>query len=527
MTYTTNKYQFIQVVYLSICLIAFLVSLVATYNYDINNSIKLYVDLFVTNSIAKFIWTLSLGFFISLSTVFALTFLLRKDTIVLWYVALFLFITIGYFVALLPYYFQNSISYFIFYSLNNGAILGTTLCGIRIIQDLTESTDTTKFNSFSLKATIGYLCCLIGYFMQDKSLYLSLHFAFLAICLILVFDCYLMLKVAVKKKKIGGQFIKNIAVLSFVSFCQAFPITSQSYELIFNIKLINNFILPFAIAAFCASIFSLKIRRNKDNEERIDTLMQEKQAILEAQNEILATQVAEKTAELKALNATKDRLFSIIGHDLRSPVASLKGVLLLLDNQQLSREEFDEILEHLQKNVDNVHTTLENLLQWSLSQMKEMKPYLKSFEMNDVLEQTVELFRNIAKQKQIDLQINITKNLIVFADENHIRAIIRNLINNALKFTPNNGRVFISNKFKNNYVVLQITDTGVGITTDEMELIFTNPKLKQGTSGEKGTGLGLILCQDLIKQNAGEISVRSELQKGTTFEILIPQKAEY
>jgi two-component system, sensor histidine kinase and response regulator len=170
---------------------------------------------------------------------------------------------------------------------------------------------------------------------------------------------------------------------------------------------------------------------------------------------------------------------------------------------------------------------LENLLQWSLSQMKSMKPSLKSFDVNDIVEQTVELFKDVAKQKQIDLQTNISGNLMVFADENHIRAVVRNLINNALKFTPKNGQVSINSKFKNNYVVLQITDTGIGINTDEIALIFTNPKLKQGTLGEKGTGLGLILCQDLIKQNFGEINVRSELQTGTTFEVLIPQKAEY
>jgi signal transduction histidine kinase len=527
MIHTTNKYQPVPIIYLSICLIALLVSLATAFNYEINNPIKELVGLFIPSSIAKFIWTFSLGFFISLTTVFALTFLIRKNVDILWYVALFLLVAMGYLVALLPYYFENPIFYFIFYSLNNGAILGTTLCGIRIVQDVTESTDAAKFNSFSLKATLGYLCCLVGYFTQNQYLYLLLYSTFCLICLILVFDCYLILKVAVKQKKLGNYFILNTAILSCISFCQAFPVTSQNYELVFNIRLISTIALPFAIAAFCASIFSLKIKRNKDNEDTIDTLMREKQAILEAQNETLALQVAEQISELKDLNSTKDRLFSIIGHDLRSPIASLKGVLLLLDNQQLSREEFDELLQHLHKNVDNVHGTLENLLQWSLSQMKGMKPSLKSFEVNDIVEQTVELFRNVAAQKHIDLQSNISEHLKVFADENHVRAVIRNLLNNALKFTPQNGKIAISGEFKDSYVRLQITDSGIGINTDEIQTIFTNPKLKQGTSGEKGTGLGLILCKDLIKQNYGEISVKSELQKGTTFEILIPQKAEY
>ena len=202
-------------------------------------------------------------------------------------------------------------------------------------------------------------------------------------------------------------------------------------------------------------------------------------------------------------------------------------MLLLLDNQQLSREEFNDLLLHLQKNVDNVHGMLENLLQWSLSQMKGMKPNLKVFEMNDVIEQTIELFKEVAKQKNIELRTNILENLTVFADENHVQAVIRNLLNNALKFTPKDGNVSVSGKSKNNFVELQIINSGIGISTDELQTIFSNPKLKQGTAGENGTGLGLILCKDLIKQNSGEISVKSDFMKNTTFEVLIPKKAEF
>ena len=483
--------------------------------------------MFVQSILIKTIWIIAFGFFICFSSVCAFTYLFfKKNQVIIWYLCIALFSSLAYGAALLPYYFKGSTINFLFFSLNNIAHIGVIICGIKIIQDVTGYRNDAQFHRNTLIATIGLFSCNLSYFLE-KNEGLFLYTIFIFTCLYLVFDCYIMLKRAVEEKKLEQNFIYIIYILAIISFSQIFPVTNDNLTLVFNLKLINNIFMPFAIAIFLALVFAKNMNNYYQRQEKIDFLTLEKQAILESQNENLATQVAFQTLELKTLNATKDRLFSIIGHDLRSPIASLKGILLLIDNQQLSREEFDELLQHLQRNVDNVHGMLENLLQWSMSQMKEMKPSLKAFEINDVIEQTIELFKDVAKQKKIDLQTDINENMIVFADENHIRVVVRNLLNNALKFTPENGRVLIKGKVKNNFFELKITDTGIGINTEEMQVIFSSPKLKQGTTGEKGTGLGLILCRDLIKQNSGKISVKSEILKGTTFEILIPQKAEF
>jgi signal transduction histidine kinase len=525
---TPKKYNHIQLIYLAICLVVFFVLLTKTQHSTAKRPFDDFVTLYLKSAFTKAIWTFTLGFFISLSTVFALTYLfLRNNKIILWYMALGLSLSMGYIAALLPYYFGGPSINFTFYCLNNASHLCVIICGIKVIQNVTFDNDKTRFHKATLIATIGFLFCNLAYFIENSDYFLLLFCIYWVCCIVLLSECFTMIIKAFRQKILDINFIYVIVILGFISFSQAFPITEKNTEFVHILRLTENIMMPFAIAVFLALVVSKSMKDYNQKNARIEDLIVEKKSILETQNENLAIQVAEQTSELKALISTKDRLFSIIGHDLRSPIASLKGVLLLLDNQQLSREEFNELIQYLHKNVDNVHAMLENLLQWSLSQMKSIKPTLKSFDVNDIIEQTVELFKDVAKQKQIDLQMNISGNLMVFADENHIRAVIRNLINNALKFTPNNGQVSISGKFKNNYVVLQITDTGIGIKTDEMQLIFTNPKLKQGTLGEKGTGLGLILCQDLIKQNFGEINVRSESLKGTTFEVLIPQKAEY
>jgi signal transduction histidine kinase len=525
---TPKKHNFIQIIYLAICLAVFLFLLTKAQHSTVKRPFDDFITLYLKSAFTKATWTFTLGFFIDLSTVFAMTYLfVRNNKIILWYMALGLCLSLGYIAALLPYYFEGPAINFTCYSFNNASHLCVILCGIRVVQDVTFDTDETKFYKATLVATIGFLFCNFAYFIENKNYFLLLFLIYWACCITLLLKCFLMIVKGFRQKILDVNFIYSMIILGFISFFQAFPVTEGNVELVHLLRLIENIMMPFAIAIFLALVFSKSMKDYSQKNARIEALIVEKKSILETQNEYLAIQIAEQTSELKALISTKDRLFSIIGHDLRSPIASLKGVLLLLDNQQLSREEFDELIQYLHKNVDNVHAMLENLLQWSLSQMKSMKPSLKSFDVNDIIEQTVELFKDVAKQKQINLQTNIAENLMVFADENHIRAVVRNLINNALKFTPKNGQVSINSKFKNNYVVLQITDTGIGINTDEIALIFTNPKLKQGTLGEKGTGLGLILCQDLIKQNFGEINVRSELQTGTTFEVLIPQKAEY
>lgn len=241
-----------------------------------------------------------------------------------------------------------------------------------------------------------------------------------------------------------------------------------------------------------------------------DKLVEQKQ-IIESQSE-----------KLKVLNSTKDRLFSIIAHDLRRPLSSLKGVMQLLDNEFISKEEFKQLSKRLQENVDNVHGMLENLLLWSLSQMDGIKPNIKAFDLNFVVDETVVLFKEVFTQKNIDLTSNSNINFQALGDEYQIRTVLRNVLNNAIKFTPENGQILIESKVEKNFINLKISDTGIGIPKEELPIFFSNPKIKTGTAGEKGTGFGLFLCKELVEKNGGLISVDSELGKWTTIEISLP-----
>ena len=239
---------------------------------------------------------------------------------------------------------------------------------------------------------------------------------------------------------------------------------------------------------------------------------------LKEKNEIIESQ----TEELKTLNSTKNRLFSIIAHDLREPLTSLKYVMQLLDTEYISKEEFKELSKRLQQNMDNVHGMLENLLLWSLSQMDGIKPNIKAFDLNFVVDETVMLFKEVFTQKHIDLTSNSTLSFSALGDEFQIRTVLRNVLNNAIKFTPENGRILIESKVEKNFIHLKISDSGIGISKEDLPIFFSNPKLQTGTAGEKGTGFGLFLCKELVEKNGGLISVDSEFGKWTTIKISLP-----
>jgi signal transduction histidine kinase len=296
----------------------------------------------------------------------------------------------------------------------------------------------------------------------------------------------------------------NISLFIFIKVVKfnLFPISFFELYLDLSMSLV-----AYMMMIFLAIFYKYDFKKLKDNNDALNA----QKLIIESQTE-----------ELKALNATKDRLFSIIAHDLRSPLSSLKGVMQLLDNEFISKEEFKELSKRLQENVDNVHGMLENLLLWSLSQMEGIKPNVKAFDLNFIIDETVILFKEVSVQKQIEINVNTKLFLQAMGDEYQVRTVLRNLLNNALKFTPSYGQITIDSIVKGQFVNLKISDSGVGIERNDLALIFSNPKLKTGTAGEKGTGFGLFLCKELIEKNGGSIGVKSEFGKGTTIDILLP-----
>lgn len=235
--------------------------------------------------------------------------------------------------------------------------------------------------------------------------------------------------------------------------------------------------------------------------------------------------IEEQRQRLQELNDFKDKTFSVLSHDLRSPVNALTGTMMLLDEQVMSPEEFGAYKQELNNKLQTVSLLLDNLLQWAKSQMQgENAPQLERINMKRVSLKSVAVLKDAAAAKNINLTNTIDENLWAFADKNEADIVIRNLLSNAIKFTPEKGEISMSAKQHNDNIELSISDNGVGMTEEQVQQLFiskTNTSTA-GTSGERGTGLGLRLCYDIIKRNAGDIRVSSIKGKGSMFTVVLP-----
>lgn len=248
---------------------------------------------------------------------------------------------------------------------------------------------------------------------------------------------------------------------------------------------------------------------------------------LELQKEELAnknTLIEEKSSELSRLNTTKDKLFSIIGHDFRSPLQSLKGLLELINRQNLSQQEFNHYSKDLTYKIDSVYANLNNLLNWSVMQLQGIQTKPTAVDVSVLANEVLILYTEASRQKRVTLVNKIESDSLAFADQDHVHLVLRNLISNAIKFTPALGTVRVYSAQKAGEIEISIEDSGVGISGKDMEKLFVKETLwtVNGTNNEKGLGLGLLLCKEFIEKNNGRLYVTSEVGKGTTFTFTLP-----
>lgn len=247
--------------------------------------------------------------------------------------------------------------------------------------------------------------------------------------------------------------------------------------------------------------------------------------ITELRNTLERLKESEK--DLREANAAKDRFFSIIAHDVRSPFASLLGLTEMIyeDWDEMSGEEKKQAVTHIKSVAERIFKLLEALLEWSRIQTNRIEFEPQDFNLEDMIESLVFLYLQRAKEKNIRLNINIDSNIKVYTDENMLSTVMRNLVSNALKFTPINGKISISGELEKEHVKVCIADTGVGMDRETMGKLFRiDEKISnKGTEGELGTGLGLILCSELVKKMGGAIWVESELGKGSKFFFTLPK----
>jgi two-component system, sensor histidine kinase and response regulator len=248
---------------------------------------------------------------------------------------------------------------------------------------------------------------------------------------------------------------------------------------------------------------------------------------LEGQKAELARKNAEihdKSMELSSLVTTKDKLFSIIGHDFRSPLHSLKGMLDLLSNKTMSQQEFERYSGELKKKIDAVYDNLDNILNWSVSQMQGIRANPVPVNPGSLVAEVFDLHAEIARVKSVFLNNDIDEGIEVYADKDQIRLVIRNLVSNALKFTPAGGHVRVWGRAKAQRATIYVQDSGVGIAPADLGRLFVKENLwsVNGTNNEKGLGLGLLLCKEFIESNNGALEVRSEPGVGSTVSFSLP-----
>ena len=232
-------------------------------------------------------------------------------------------------------------------------------------------------------------------------------------------------------------------------------------------------------------------------------------------------QLNRQNLELQELNATKDKFFSIISHDLKGPLNSLTSFSSLLINHtdSLSKEEIKMFATDFDKSLKNLFTLLENLLEWSRSQTGNIEFIPESFDIAAMLEENKELLKAQAQNKRITLKNDSPDKMLINAHKNSINTVVRNLISNAIKFTPEGGTITLKTSRQNGSVVTSIADTGVGMPQNVIDKLFRldSKHSTKGTANEKGTGLGLILCKEFVEKNGGRLWVKSKEGEGSVF----------
>lgn len=231
---------------------------------------------------------------------------------------------------------------------------------------------------------------------------------------------------------------------------------------------------------------------------------------------------------LNRLNRQKDKLFSVVSHDLRNSVAGTLGLIELMTDKENapSGEELENYLQLLQENTRSQHRLLEDLLLWSQTQFRNSEPVQKEVNIRDIAGDAAEQLKSTAAEKKIAIDIKVKKSIRIIADPNMLKTIFRNLLSNAIKFSHPGGKVVIDTEERDDTVVVSVADEGVGMDEKTIGKIFRNDSYHttRGTAGEKGSGLGLDICIDFVTLHGGTINAESTPGKGSTFYFTLPKQ---
>ena len=257
------------------------------------------------------------------------------------------------------------------------------------------------------------------------------------------------------------------------------------------------------------------------SKKKLEKLIQGRTIEVELQKQALE----EQSEILSQANASKSQLLSIVGHDLKGPLNSIQGLTELIKHYRLEKqpEKVDELIGHMSDSVKRLNHLLDNLLSWALNQSGNFRLKKESVNLNFLMNEVIGVFKDTAAVKKIKINLELDEKTSLLVDRNSLGTILRNLISNGIKFTHENGNVNIKVSENESNLTIEIRDDGVGISQERISEVFQLASTSYGTSNEKGTGLGLVLVQDFIALNGGEMTIESEVDEGTTFLLTFPK----
>lgn len=358
-----------------------------------------------------------------------------------------------------------------------------------------------KFNvSIPLYVSVAYGMIILNYFLNSGSLGPSF---------MLFIMVYVLLTALTPKRQLWMWIVIHIFSMSVLLAIEynhpnAVP---DTYKLRRDryIDLASSFI----VVILCIHMLIAYMRKNYDEEKNLA--------------EKNAREVELQNKKLEQINAEKNKLFSIISHDLRAPLTSIQAYIELLSSKLLNEEEKEGIERQLLQLTNSTTDMLSNLLSWSKAQMEGVSVQLAPHNLHNIVEQAIQVQRTLSAKKNIIISASVDPHVQLMADKNMLELVIRNLVNNAVKFSPHNSQIFVTGFRRFGQVEITIKDSGVGIPPDVQEKIFT-PRVpsSKGTNEEKGVGLGLLLCKEFTEMQNGSIWFESVPGEGSVFHLTFP-----
>ncbi len=235
------------------------------------------------------------------------------------------------------------------------------------------------------------------------------------------------------------------------------------------------------------------------------------------------TEIEKQATELKELDGLKNKLFSVIAHDLKTPMYALRNLFRNMQQYDLPGNEIKMMVPDVVTDLNYTTGLMENLLQWAKSQMQAHSLKPQTLDVSELISEVIQLLRLQADSKKVYLESRIDQPVYIYADKDMVNLVLRNLLSNAIKFTPENGYVFLGANRASSFVEIFVQDTGMGMTEETLQQINANNYFTtKGTANEAGTGLGLMLCKEFLAKNGGRMFVESETGKGSIFSFTLP-----